>query len=136
MELIMQNMDMKRAALEALRKKIAKLELELGMEDEVTASDDMDIGDEKRPEKMASDALAEAEAEAATEGEDGEKGVSIEMEMESDDPAAAEGMEDLYKRMADEFSAVPASRAAAGSKKGLLGGMMSAAKAPGKKFRK
>jgi hypothetical protein len=118
----MQNMDMKRAALEALRKKIAKLELEMEMGDEVTAGDDMDLAEEKGPANMEANAMAEAESEAAVDGEDGEKGVSIEMELESDDPEAAKGMEDLYSRMASEFSAMPASRQAAGSKKSLFGG--------------
>ena len=118
----MQNMDMKKAALEALRKKIAKLELEMEMGDEVTAGDDMDLAEEKGPANMEANAMAEAESEAVVDGEDGEKGVSIEMEMESDDPAAAEGMEDLYARMAQEFSAMPESRKAAGSKKSLFGG--------------
>lgn len=129
----MQNMDMKRAALEALRKKIAKLELEMELDDEVTASDDMDMAEEKGAANMEANAQAEAEAEAAVDGEDGEKGVSIEMEMESDDPEAAAGMEDLYSRMAEEFSAMPASRQAAGSKKSLFGGSPSAPMKMGKK---
>lgn len=124
MELIMQNMDLKRAAIEALRKKIAKLELEADMGDEVNAGDDLDVGSEERGlENMAEGARAEAEADAATEGEDGEKGVSIEMEMESEDPEAAKGMEELYKRMAEEFSGMPESRKAAGMKRGKLAGI-------------
>jgi hypothetical protein len=107
----MQNMDMKKAALEALRKKIAKLELEMEMGDEMGAEGDMEAS-----------AMPESEAEPTMEGEDGEKGVSIEMEMESEDPEAAAGMENLYSRMAEEFSAMPESRKAAGSKKSLFGG--------------
>lgn len=118
----MQNMDVKKAALEALRKKIAKLELEAELGQEVTAGDDMDLLEEKGPANMEESARAEAESEAATEGEDGEKGVSIDLEIESDDPEAAAGMEDLYKRMASEFGAEAPSRAAAGLKKALMGG--------------
>lgn len=118
----MQNMDVKKAALEALRKKIAKLELEAEMGDEVTAGDDLDLLEEKGASNMEESARAEAESEAASEGEDGEKGVSIEMEIESDDPKASEGMEDLYKRMAEEFGALPLSRKAGGLKKALMAG--------------
>jgi hypothetical protein len=107
----MENMDMKRAALEELRKKIAKLELEMEMADEVSPEGDMEAS-----------VMPESEAEPTMEGEDGEKGVSIEMEMESENPEAAKGMEDLYSRMASEFSAMPASRQAAGSKKSFFGG--------------
>lgn len=132
----MQNMDVKRAALEALRKKIAKLELELGMEDEVTASDDLDIVDEKGPGNMEEAAREEAEVEAAVDGEDGEKETSIELSIESEDPEAAGGMEDLYKRMAEDFSAVPPSRAAGGAKKALMGGSSPLMAMMGKKKRK
>jgi hypothetical protein len=95
----------------------------------------MDLIEGKGPANMEAEAQAEAESEAAVDGEDGEKGVSIEMELESDDPAAAEGMEDLYARMAEEFSAMPESRKAAGSKKSLFGGAPKAMQF-GKKARK
>ena len=74
-------------------------------------------------ENMKEDARAEAEAEAASEGEDGEKSTSIELEIESEDPKAASSMEDLYKRMAEEFGSLPESRKAAGKKRSMLGGM-------------
>lgn len=120
----MQNMDLKRAAIEALRKKIAKLEIEAEMGDEVTAGDDLDVASETRGmENMKEDARAEAEAKAATEGEDGEKGVSIDLELESEDPEAGKSMEDLYKRMAEEFGALPESRKAAGTKRSKLAGV-------------
>lgn len=118
----MQSMDVKRMALEALRKKIAKLELETEMGEEVTASDDMDIGEEKGIANITEAAREEAEVDALVDGEDGEKGVSIEMELESEDPAAAEGMTELYKRMSAEFGAEPESRKAGGLKRALTGG--------------
>lgn len=109
----------KMLALKALRRKLRKME----MEDEMGIGEENLEGEmdsmEKGPNSQAEDAREMGEVEAAADGEDGEKEMSIEIEAEGDTGS----MEELYKRMAEEFGAEPASRAASGKKKGLLGGM-------------
>lgn len=110
----------KMLALKALRRKLRKME----MEDEMGIGEENLEGEmdsmEKGPNSQMEDAREMGEVEAAADGEDGEKEMSIEIEAEGDTGS----MEELYKRMAQEFGAEPASRAAQGKKKGMFGGMM------------
>lgn len=119
----MQNMDAKMMALKALRAKIRKMEMEdeLGGEKLDGMEGDLD-SQEKGSNNMAEDAREIGEAVTSADGEDGEKGMSVELEIESDDPTDAGTMEDLYKRMAAEFGAMPKSRNAP-EKKTFRGGM-------------
>lgn len=110
----------KMLALKALRRKLRKMEMEdemgIGSQDMEGEMDSM----EKGPNSQAEDAREMGEVEAAADGEDGEKEMSIEIEAEGMD---AGSMEDLYKRMAEEFGAMPESRKASGVKKSTFGGM-------------
>jgi hypothetical protein len=110
----------KMLALQALRRKLRKMELE----DEVGVGEENMVGEldsmEKGVNNQAEDAREMGETEAAADGEDGEKEVSIEIEAEGLDEGS---MADLYERMKAEMGAEPPSRAASGQKKGFLGGM-------------
>jgi hypothetical protein len=123
MELIMQNLDAKKLALMALRKKLRQLEMATEGE---TSEQDANMGDLSTDEKgysnQVEDAREEADTMAAAEGEDGEKEVSVEMEIEGD----TGGMEALYKRMREDFGAEPESRKATGKKVSMRGGMCGA----------
>jgi hypothetical protein len=115
------NSDAKLLALKALKAKLRKLILEKegGMDEAEGEMMDGDLSNMERGENnMAEDAREQAEVEQAVDGEDGEKKVSVEIEAEGD----SAGMEDLYKRMAEEFGGMPESRKAAGQKKGLMAG--------------
>lgn len=119
----MQNLDAKKMALMMLRKKLRKMELEGEMGGESMEQDenlDQLSTDEKGTNNQAMDAMEEAEAVTSAEGEDGEKEISIEMEVEGADETDTQGMEELYKKMAADFGSMPASREAAGKKKGLF----------------
>jgi hypothetical protein len=122
MELIMQNLDAKKLALMALRKKLRQLEMATEGE---TSEQDANLGDLSTDEKgysnQVEDAREEADTMAAAEGEDGEKEVSVEMEIEGD----TGGMEALYKRMREDFGSEPESRKATGKKVSMRGGMSS-----------
>ena len=115
----MQNMDAKMMALKALRAKIRKME----MEDETQESQDGVAGDldstEQGMNNITEDAREVGEALTSADGEDGEKEVSLELELEGADSGT---MTDLYKRMAEEFGAMPKSRTAP-EKKTFRGGM-------------
>ena len=115
----MQNMDAKMMALKALRAKIRKME----MEDETQESQDGVAGDldstERGMNNITEDAREVGEALTSADGEDGEKEVSLELELEGADSGT---MTDLYKRMAEEFGAMPKSRTAP-EKKTFRGGM-------------
>jgi hypothetical protein len=126
MELIMQNLDAKKLALMALRKKLRQLEM--ATEGETSEQEENMSGlstDEKGYSNQVEDAREEADTMAAAEGEDGEKEVSVEMEIEGD----MGGMEALYKRMREDFGAEPESRKATGKKVSMRGGMSSGMKA-------
>ena len=116
----MQNLDAKKLALMALRKKLRQLEMATEGE---TSEQDQNMGDLSTDEKgysnQVEDAREEADTMAAAEGEDGEKEVSVEMEIEGD----TGGMEALYKRMKEDFGAEPESRKATGKKVSMRGGM-------------
>lgn len=118
----MQNMDAKMMALKALRAKIRKME----MEDEAQEPQDGVAGDldssEQGMNNITEDAREVGEALTSADGEDGEKGMSLELELESENPEDKGSMEDLYKRMAEEFGAMPKSRTAP-EKKTFRGGM-------------
>lgn len=122
----MQNLDAKKLALMALRKKLRQLELETNGE---SSEQDANLGDLSTDEKGYSnqieDSREEADVIAASDGEDGEKEVSVEMEIEGD----TGGMEELYKRMREDFGAEPESRKVAGKKVSMRGGMCSGAEA-------
>jgi hypothetical protein len=115
----MQNMDAKMMALKALRAKIRKME----MEDETQEPQDGVAGDldstEQGMNNITEDAREVGEALTSADGEDGEKEVSLELELEGADSGT---MTDLYKRMAEEFGAMPKSRTAP-EKKTFRGGM-------------
>jgi hypothetical protein len=115
----MQNMDAKMMALKALRAKIRKME----MEDETQETQDGVAGDldstEQGMNNITEDAREVGEALTSADGEDGEKQVSLELEIEGADSGT---MTDLYKRMAEEFGAMPKSRTAP-EKKTFRGGM-------------
>ena len=115
----MQNMDAKMMALKALRAKIRKME----MEDETQEPQDGVAGDldstEQGMNNITEDAREVGEALTSADGEDGEKEVSLELELEGADAGT---MTDLYKRMAEEFGAMPKSRTAP-EKKTFRGGM-------------
>ena len=118
----MQNLDAKKLALMALRKKLRQLELETsGASPEQSSNMDDLSTDEKGFSNQVEDAREEADTMAAAEGEDGEKEVSVEMEIEGD----TGGMEALYKRMKEDFGAEPESRKATGKKVSMRGGMSS-----------
>jgi hypothetical protein len=122
MELIMQNLDAKKLALMALRKKLRQLEMETSGASPEQASNMDDLStDEKGFSNQVEDAREEADTIAASEGEDGEKEVSVEMELEGD----TGGMEALYKRMREDFGSEPESRKATGKKVSMRGGMSS-----------
>lgn len=115
------NLDAKMLALKELKKKLRKLEMEaeMGVSEDEMEGVDGDLSNKERGENnMVEDARELAEVEQAVDGEDGEKEVSIEIEAEG----SGEGMEDLYKRMMEEFGGMPESRKAAGSKKGMMAG--------------
>ncbi len=118
----MQNLDAKKLALMALRKKLRQLEMATEGE---TSEQDANLGDLSTDEKgysnQVEDAREEADTMAAAEGEDGEKEVSVEMEIEGD----TGGMEALYKRMREDFGSEPESRKATGKKVSMRGGMSS-----------
>ena len=118
----MQNLDAKKLALMALRKKLRQLEMATEGE---TSEQDANMGDLSTDEKgygnQVEDAREEADTIAAAEGEDGEKEVSVEMEIEGD----TGGMEALYKRMREDFGSEPESRKATGKKVSMRGGMSS-----------
>jgi len=118
----MQNLDAKKLALMALRKKLRQLEMATEGE---TSEQDQNMGDLSTDEKgysnQVEDAREEADTIAACEGEDGEKEVSVEMEIEGD----TGGMEALYKRMREDFGSEPESRKATGKKVSMRGGMSS-----------
>jgi hypothetical protein len=111
----------KMLALQALRRKLRKMELE----DEVGVGEENMEGEldsmEQGVNNQAEDAREMGEMEAAVDGEDGEKEMSIEIEAEGDGASMA----DLYERMKAEMGAEPPSRAASGQKKGFFGGMNS-----------
>jgi hypothetical protein len=115
----MQNMDAKMMALKALRAKIRKME----MEDETQEPQDGVAGDldstEQGMNNITEDAREVGEALTSADGEDGEKEVSLELELEGADSGT---MAELYKRMAEEFGAMPKSRTAP-EKKTFRGGM-------------
>ena len=118
----MQNLDAKKLALMALRKKLRQLEMETAGSSEEQASNMDDLStDEKGYSNQVEDAREEADTMAACEGEDGEKEVSVEMEIEGD----TGGMEALYKRMREDFGSEPESRKATGKKVSMRGGMSS-----------
>lgn len=118
----MQNLDAKKLALMALRKKLRQLEMETSGSSEEQASNMDDLStDEKGYSNQVEDAREEADTMAAAEGEDGEKEVSVEMEIEGD----TGGMEALYKRMREDFGSEPESRKATGKKVSMRGGMSS-----------
>jgi hypothetical protein len=118
----MQNLDAKKLALMALRKKLRQLEMETAGSSEEQASNMDDLStDEKGYSNQVEDAREEADTMAACEGEDGEKEVSVEMELEGD----TGGMEALYKRMREDFGSEPESRKATGKKVSMRGGMSS-----------
>jgi hypothetical protein len=118
----MQNLDAKKLALMALRKKLRQLEMETAGSSEEQASNMDDLStDEKGYSNQVEDAREEADTMAACEGEDGEKEVSVEMELEGD----TGGMEELYKRMREDFGSEPESRKATGKKVSMRGGMSS-----------
>jgi hypothetical protein len=128
----MQNMDAKMMALKALRAKIRKME----MEDETQEPQDGVEGDldstERGMNNIAEDAREVGEALTSADGEDGEKEVSLELELEGADSGT---MADLYKRMSEEFGAMPKSRTApekkslrAGVEKGPMAAMMAGKK--------
>lgn len=120
----MLGMDEKALLIKALKKKLAKLAMEDGAgvaEAEMEGAEGDISNMERGANNMEEDAREAAEVEQAVDGEDGEKEVSIEIEAEGD----AGSMEDLYKRMADEFGSMPESRKAAGAKKGMRGGSVS-----------
>jgi hypothetical protein len=122
MELIMQNLDAKKLALMALRKKLRQLEMATEGETSEQEENMSDLStDEKGYSNQVEDAREEADTMAAAEGEDGEKEVSVEMEIEGD----MGGMEALYKRMREDFGAEPESRKATGKKVSMRGGMSS-----------
>lgn len=116
----MQNLDAKKLALMALRKKLRQLEMATEGE---SSEQDENMGDLSTDEKgysnQVEDAREEADTMAAAEGEDGEKEVSVEMEIEGDEG----GMEALYKRMREDFGSEPESRKASGKKVAMRGGM-------------
>jgi hypothetical protein len=121
----MQNLDAKKLALMALRKKLRQLEMETSGASPEQASNMDDLStDEKGYNNQVEDAREEADTMAAAEGEDGEKEVSIEMEVEGEG-APSGGMEELYKRMKEDFGAEPESRKATGKKVSMRGGMSS-----------
>lgn len=120
----MQNLDAKKLALMALRKKLRQLELETNGEPSEGPLGDLST-DEKGYSNQVEDAREEAEVISAVDGEDGEKEVSIEMEVEG----PSDGMEELYKRMREDFGAEPESRKVAGKKVSMRGGMCSGAEA-------
>lgn len=116
----MQNLDAKKLALMALRKKLRQLEMETSGASPEQASNMDDLStDEKGYGNQVEDAREEADTMAAAEGEDGEKEVSVEMEIEGD----TGGMEALYKRMKEDFGAESESRKATGQKVAMRGGM-------------
>jgi hypothetical protein len=128
----MQNMDAKMMALKALRAKIRKME----MEDETQEPQDGVAGDldstEQGMNNITEDAREVGEALTSADGEDGEKEVSLELELEGADSGT---MTDLYKRMAEEFGAMPKSRTApekktfrCGMGNGPMAGMMAGKK--------
>jgi hypothetical protein len=122
MELIMQNLDAKKLALMALRKKLRQLEMATEGETSEQEENMSDLStDEKGYSNQVEDAREEADTMAAAEGEDGEKEVSVEMEIEGD----MGGMEALYKRMREDFGSEPESRKATGKKVSMRGGMSS-----------
>ena len=116
----MQNLDAKKMALVALRRKLRQMEMEIGGENSEQEENLGEIStDEKGYNNQVEDAREEGDATAAAEGEDGEKEVSVEMEIEGD----TGGMEELYNRMREDFGAEPESRKAAGKKVSMRGGM-------------
>ena len=118
----MQNLDAKKLALMALRKKLRQLEMATEGETSEQEENMSDLStDEKGYSNQVEDAREEADTMAAAEGEDGEKEVSVEMEIEGD----MGGMEALYKRMREDFGAEPESRKATGKKVSMRGGMSS-----------
>lgn len=118
----MQNLDAKKLALMALRKKLRQLEMETsGASPEQSSNMDDLSTDEKGFSNQVEDAREEADTIAAVDGEDGEKEVSVEMEIEGD----TGGMEALYKRMREDFGSEPESRKATGKKVSMRGGMSS-----------
>jgi hypothetical protein len=120
MELSMQNLDAKKLALMALRKKLRQLEMATEGETSEQEENMSDLStDEKGYSNQVEDAREEADTMAAAEGEDGEKEVSVEMEIEGD----TGGMEALYKRMREDFGSEPESRKATGKKVSMRGGM-------------
>jgi hypothetical protein len=122
MELSMQNLDAKKLALMALRKKLRQLEMATEGETSEQEENMSDLStDEKGYSNQVEDAREEADTMAAAEGEDGEKEVSVEMEIEGD----MGGMEALYKRMREDFGSEPESRKATGKKVSMRGGMSS-----------
>jgi hypothetical protein len=116
----MMNMEAKMMAMKALRRKLRKMELEGAMGDEMSGDGlEQELDNKERgPNNIEEDAREIGEVESAVDGEDGEKEVSIEVEAEGD----TEGMSELYKRMAAEFGAEPASREPAGKKKAFMAG--------------
>ncbi len=118
----MQNLDAKKLALMALRKKLRQLEMATEGETSEQEENMSDLStDEKGYSNQVEDAREEADTMAAAEGEDGEKEVSVEMEIEGD----MGGMEALYKRMREDFGSEPESRKATGKKVSMRGGMSS-----------
>lgn len=119
----MQNLDAKKMALVALRRKLRQMEMEIGGENSEQEENLGEIStDEKGYNNQVEDAREEGDATAAAEGEDGEKEVSIELEVEAEG-APSGGMEELYNRMREDFGAEPESRKAAGKKVSMMGGM-------------
>lgn len=116
----MMNMEAKMMAMKALRRKLRKMELEGGMGEGMNGNGmEGELDNQLRGDNnIEEDAREIGEVESAVDGEDGEKEVSIEVEAEGD----AGSMADLYKRMAAEFGAEPASREAAGKKRGFMAG--------------
>lgn len=115
----MQELEAKKLALMALRKKLRQLELEVGGNKSELGAGELST-DEKGFGNQVEDAREEADVIAATDGEDGEKEVSIEIEAEG---LPVDGMEELYSRMREDFGAEPESRKAVGKKVSLRGGM-------------
>lgn len=118
----MMNLEAKKMAIAALKKKLYKLQLEdagMGTEKEMsTEAGDLQQAGEIGENNILEDAREEGEVVSATDGEDGEKEISLEIEAEG----SGEGMEELYKRMREEFNSMPKSRAANGEKKTMMAG--------------
>lgn len=116
----MMNMEAKLMAMKALRRKLRKMELEGDLEEGMNGDGlEQELDNKERGmNNVEEDAREIGEVESAVDGEDGEKEVSVEIEAEGDTGSMA----DLYKRMAAEFGAEPASREASGKKRSFLAG--------------